>query len=56
MKLQVVAVFDAKAETFGNPAYFQQKGIAIRSFGDQVEKDEMMAKHPEDFTLFPIGS
>lgn len=55
MKLQVVATYDAKSQLFGQPAYFQTKGVAIRSFGDQVEKDPTISKHPEDFSLFHLA-
>ena len=56
MKHFICAVYDSKAETFGQPAFFQTLGIAERAFLDNTKKDEMMKNHPRDFTLFHLGS
>lgn len=55
-KLLVFAVYDSKAEVYMTPMFFPAKGLAIRTFDDQVNNpDSLLNKHPEDFTLFCIG-
>lgn len=57
MILQVYSVYDAKAEAFMTPFYMQAKGQAIRAFTDTVNDDShAFSKHPQDYTLFEIGS
>lgn len=58
MKLQVFAVRDAKAQTFGNPFCFPTAGVALRSLASEVNKggpDSMIAQHPDDFEIFHLG-
>lgn len=58
MKMVVVSVRDAKSEAFGRPIFVSTIGAAIRSFGDEVNRDErenVMCTHPEDFQLFHLG-
>lgn len=57
MKLEVVSVFDRALQAFGRPVFVQTTGQAIRSFMDECsdEKSEI-AKHPEDYELFHLGS
>lgn len=57
MQVLVYSVFDSKAETFGTPMFFLTKGIALRAFSDVcADAGSPMAKHPNDYTLFQIGS
>lgn len=57
MKQHVLAVYDSKAELFQQPIFFKAKGEAIRAFADEVNRDKSpMKNHPEDYTLFNIGS
>lgn len=58
MRLVIVAVEDVKAEAYMNPVPFQSKGQAVRSFADGVNGGDAngMAKHPEDYRLWFIGS
>jgi hypothetical protein len=54
---QVFTVYDSKAEAFMSPFMFPSKGLAIRAFSDSLRKvDHPFSKHPEDFTLFCIGT
>lgn len=56
MKLRVFSVFDSAAEAFLPPMFLQSRGVAMRSFGDAVNrKDHQFHEHPEHFTLFEIG-
>lgn len=57
MIVQVFAVRDVKAETFGQPFFSLQRGMAIRSFADEcANKESPWCKHPEDFALFHLGA
>lgn len=60
MILKVFAVFDSKAATFGNPFPDQREASAIRNFSDAVNDgsnpNNLWHKHPEDFSLFYVGS
>lgn len=60
MILSVFSVFDAKAALFGIPFTEQRDAVAIRLFSDAVNdgsnENNQWYKHPEDFSLFRIGS
>ena len=54
----IVSVKDSAAEAFGRPMYLQSIGIAIRSFTDEVnreDKDNQLFNHPDDFDLYELG-
>ena len=54
----VVSVKDNAAEAFGRPMYLQSIGVAIRSFTDEVnreDKDNNLYHHPDDFDLYDFG-
>ncbi len=56
MKMLVFAVFDAAAEAFLKPFFFDTKGQALRSFADACnEEKHQFALHADDYTLFHIG-
>ena len=58
MELLVCAVRDGAVGAFMRPFYLASEGQAIRSFQDEVnrdDKDNMMFHHPEDFELFMLG-
>ncbi len=56
MKVLVFAVFDAAAEAFLTPMFFDTKGMAVRAFSIACNsEDHMFAKHADDYTLFHIG-
>lgn len=53
----MIAIHDAKSESFGRPLFVRAYGEAERSFRDVVNDGKSdYAKHPEDFTLFEVGS
>lgn len=53
----VVALYDLKAEFYGNPAIFRSDADAARSLFDVfANKDTLPGQHPEDFALFRIGT
>ena len=57
MELQMFAVYDSAAEAFMTPFFTHNTGIAMRSFGDQVNNPEtMFFRHPGDYSLFQLGS
>ena len=57
MQQKIYVIYDCKSETYTNPTINPARGQAIRSFGDAVNgQDSVLASHPEDFTLYEIGS
>lgn len=55
----VVAVRDRAIDAFGRPFFVPTTGAAIRSFQDEMNRhaeDNAMAKHPEDYDLFQLGT
>jgi len=57
MLMQIMAVYDSKAEVYNRPFFVEAVGIALRSFMDLLkEGTHDFAKHPEDYTLFHLGS
>lgn len=57
LELGVYAVFDVKAGVYGRPWYAENDGVARRLFSDGVNDPETpVARHPEDYTLFCVGS
>lgn len=60
MILLVFAVLDSKVGSFGVPFTDQREGSAIRNFSDAVNDgsnpNNMWHKHPEDFSLYRVGS
>lgn len=59
MKYQIFTVKDLAVGAFGRPMFMQSSGQALRSFSDEVNRaadDNQMFKHPEDFSLFHLGS
>lgn len=56
---KVFVVYDSKSEAYGNPFVAQSTGVAIRSYADEVNRKDgqsQVAAHPEDFTLFEVGT
>jgi hypothetical protein len=54
----IVSVRDTAAEAYGRPMYLQSLGVAIRSFTDEVnreDKDNQLFNHPDDFDLYELG-
>lgn len=58
MNLKIFAVRDIATAQFGNPMFMVNSGQAIRSFADEVnreDKDSQLYKHPGDFELYELG-
>ncbi|WNK14640.1 MAG: nonstructural protein [Microvirus sp.] len=56
--LTVCAVYDSAIHAFGRPIYVPASGAAIRSFQDEVnrdDKDNQLHKHPDDFELYQLA-
>lgn len=57
MILKIFTVYDSKAEAFLQPFMFNSAGQALRAFVDSVnDSNHQFARHPEDFTLFELGT
>jgi hypothetical protein len=59
MKSIIIAVRDKKADVYGLPNCVHNDAIAIRSFSDQVNKQDsanLWNQHPSDFALYKIGT
>lgn len=55
----IVSVKDRAADAFGRPFFVPSVGLAIRSFTDEVnreDKDNQMFNHSDDFDLFELGN
>ena len=57
MRINVYAVFDRASGVYDRPWCARSDDEAMRSFGD-IARDPKhpIGKHPEDFTLFRIGT
>jgi len=56
MKINIYAVYDAKAEAFGKPIFFNKDGLAKRSFFEACQHAESeFQKYPHDYSIFHIG-
>lgn len=57
MNHNIYSVYDSKAEAYSLPFYMQHEAQAIRTFHDWANNPETpYYKHPEDFTLFHLGT
>jgi hypothetical protein len=57
MKINIYAVYDAKAEAFGKPLFFNTHGLAKRSFYEACQHAESeFQKYPHDYSLYYIGT
>lgn len=55
--LKAFAVLDMAAGAYMAPFFLPTPGMAIRSFADACrDKESPFARHPEDFTLYEVGS
>lgn len=58
MNLKICSVFDSAAGVFGRPFFVPSTAVAVRSFRDEVMRDEIhndLHKHPNDFVLYQLG-
>ena len=59
MKLHLCSMKDRAADAFARPMFVPSIGVAIRSFSDEVnreDKDNQLYNHPDDFDLFDLGT
>ena len=57
MKLVVFSIYDKAVGAYMRPFFMQSEGQALRAFMDDVVSAEsVVAKHPEDYALFRIGT
>ena len=59
MNQVIVSVKDTAAGAFGRPVFVPAIAVAIRSFRDEVNRKdstEDLAKHPDDFELYELGT
>lgn len=51
------SIYDTAAEFYSPPFHQKSKGLAIRAFGETAaNKETSIGLHPNDFTLFAIGT
>lgn len=56
MILKGFSVYDEKAQTYSNPVFVNNKGVALRSFMDEVANNQsQLNKHSSDFKLYEVG-
>ena len=58
MKLLICSVKDRAADAYGRPMYVPSTGVAIRSFSDEINRndpDNQLYNHPDDFDLYEFG-
>lgn len=51
----VVSIHDVKAGRFSPPMCYVSLGVAARAFADAVLNEDVLSKHPGDYSLFQIG-
>ncbi len=57
MKHNIFTIYDSKAKAYLTPFFLHQDGMALRVFADCInDATHQFGKHPEDYTLFNIGS
>jgi hypothetical protein len=58
MKLNLCSVKDRAADAYGRPMFVPSLGVAIRSFTDEVNRNDPennLYNHPDDFDLYDFG-
>ncbi|AKI26941.1 DNA binding protein VP4 [Gokushovirinae Fen7875_21] len=59
MKFEIVAIRDQAAAVYSRPFFVPTLGMAMRSFYDEAQRDapdNELFRHPEDFTLWHLGT
>jgi hypothetical protein len=57
MQFNVYGIFDTASGIYDRPFVMQSDGQALRAFGDiAVDAEHPIGKHPEDFSLFRLGT
>lgn len=56
MKLEIFAILDVKADTFGQPFFMHNTNLATRSFSEAcMNPDGEFNKYPLDYVMYKIG-
>jgi hypothetical protein len=58
MKQIICTVKDRAADVYGRPMFVPSAGVAIRSFSDEINRnnaDNQLFNHPDDFDLYELG-
>jgi len=51
------SILDKKTGSYSTPFFQQNDATATRMFADEINgTDTLLAKHPEDFVLFNVGT
>lgn len=54
---QMLSVFDVKAGCYARPVAMLSDAVGVRAFQDAVnDKSTEYAKHPEDYSIFNVGT
>lgn len=57
MKLNAYTIYDVASGVYMRPFFSQADGQAVRGFKDiALDADHEVGKHPEDYTLYRIGT
>lgn len=57
MKLNIYSVYDVATQAYKTPWFSQADGEAMRGFKDVCsDAEHPMGQHPEDYTLFRMGT
>lgn len=59
MEMGIFCVKDRAIDAYGNPMFMQTKGQAVRTFTDEVNrenKESNLYLHPDDFDLYFLGT
>jgi len=59
MKLTICSVYDRAAQAYGRPMFVPTTGVAIRSFTDEVNRNDsenQLHNHPDDYDLYCFGT
>lgn len=57
MKIKVYAVYDSKTKVYAQPNFLINRGAAMRAWKDACNDPQtQFFKHPEDFTMFELGT
>ena len=57
MIVNLYAVYDRASGVYDGPFPGKSDGHIVRGFSDQVKnKDSEIGKHPDDYTLFKVGT
>lgn len=51
-----MSIFDTAARAYAQPFYAPAQAVAVRGVKDMLSGDNQLAKHPEDFELYCIGT